>query len=76
MINRLTALDHARVLLGPTGYAEYWWRGSGEPPLCLVGTIVGLVFEPLVTSDTFVEALALVRPMVPQRKWDQSVRRT
>lgn len=63
-MNRLTALDQARVLLGPTGYADYVWRGYGTPPLCSVGILKDLVFEPLATSDTFDVALAQVRPRV------------
>lgn len=60
MMNRLTALDEARRLLGPAGYAEYWWRGNGEPPLCSVGTLVGESFTPLATNFTFDAALAQV----------------
>lgn len=62
MMNRLTALDQARVLLGPTGYAEYSWRGNGEEPLCVIGTLEGIHLFPKARAATFEEALNRSRP--------------
>lgn len=68
-MNRLTALDLARLAFGPTGYAEYIWIGGGEPPRCQVGKLQGGRFFPLPHGNhlptTFEEAFAYNGVRVP-----------
>lgn len=61
---RLEALDQARLILGPRGYADYRWVGNGDPPRCVIGTLEGLTFTPRIEGSTFEEALAQVRATV------------